>query len=214
MIQQAVRSYRWLGVALVGVASAPLGHLIAYQVRFGPEAAQAQSTGPHAYFPALAGAVSGALAAGLVASLLLVAAARMLMGRRRGVRSGDRRWPVVELLPALFTVQLGAFVIQELVESMAAGAGLEPPLELMLWGALGQLPVALVVALALSWLSLRLRTAVRALQLPAPSLRLRAQVAIAHRAFAAVVDRSRSAALGAVFQRGPPVSLLVRPAIR
>jgi hypothetical protein len=209
-----VRSHRWLAVPLAGVASAPLGHLIAYQVRFGPEAAQAQSTGAHVYFPALAGSLSGALAAGLVASLLVVAAARVLVGQLGGVHSGDRRWPVFELLPALFTVQLGAFLVQEVVESTAVGAALEQLPELMLWGTLGQLPVALVVALALSWLSLRLRAAVLALRSPAPAIRPRPEAAVAQIAFVPVVHRLRSEALGAVVQRGPPLPPLLPRKVR
>lgn len=193
-----------LAVPLVALASAPLGHLVAYQVRFAAGSAHVQSTGAHAYFPVLSAAVSTALAGALLASLLFLAAARQAIGRRRGLVLGPRR-PVLDLLPALFTIQLGAFMAQECVEALATGAMPEPVPAMVLWGTMGQLPVALIAAVVLSWLTVRLDAAVRELR-PAtsdfvPWLRPPAPV---RRAAARPVRTTLGTARSACPRRGPP----------
>jgi hypothetical protein len=65
-----------------------------------------------------------------------------------------------ELLPVLFTAQLIVFAGQETIESLAAGGGHLPSVvELLFWGAFGQLPSAAIAAVALTWLLVRLEAA-------------------------------------------------------
>ena len=154
---------RWLLIPLVALASSQFGHLIAYQLRLGPEAASVQSHGAHYYFPVLVGFAGAVLGASLVLSLLLLGALRLLLGRRRGLRPGGH-WPIVETLALLFTLQLAVYLGQETFEAWLSGNPASPAPALLLWGSLGQLPVAALAALALSWLSTRLEGAVRELR--------------------------------------------------
>src|SRR5262249_5078071 len=68
-----------------------------------------------------------------------------------------------DLLPALFAAQLLVFMGQESIESLAAGGHLPSLVELLVWGAFGQLPAAALATAALTWLLARLETAHAAL---------------------------------------------------
>jgi hypothetical protein len=99
----------------------------------------------------------GAISAALIAGLVLVGLARLLSGRR--VRSGSEP-SFVSLLAILFSLQLAAFAAQEIVEALVAGTSVMSAAELLLWGTMGQLPVAIVAASGLRWLSARVESAV------------------------------------------------------
>jgi hypothetical protein len=205
MIRRTVRSSasRWLAASLAGIACAPLGHLLAYRVRFGAEAGHEQSSGVHAYFPVLVATLTAGLGAALLASLLVVGAARLAAGRRRGERPGPR-WPVTDLLAVLFTIQLGVFLALEVAEALAAGSPVPSAPELLLWGTLGQLPVALLAAVALSWLSPRLAVAVRRLRSGDGPFRPRPEPAVRWWASGLSRDPGLDGAGGACAKRGPP----------
>jgi hypothetical protein len=200
-----------LAVAGLGLLGSQAGHLLAYQVRFGAAAQGIQSTGAHAYFPLVAKTALGALAAVLIGGMLLVGLARILRGRR--ARS-DSEPSFISLLAVLFSIQLGVFAAQEVVESLAAGSSVRSAPDLLLWGALGQLPIAVVAALALRWLTSRVEAAVGAIRevvsatVPMP---LPAAVPVATRVYAAP-DRallmSRVAGMS-LARRGPPTSLRI-----
>jgi hypothetical protein len=144
-----------LGVGLVG---AQAGHMLAFQLRFGSAAQHLQSSGAHAYFPTLAKATLGTIAAALLAALLVIGLARVLS---RGSDARSVAAPkYIELLAALFTIQLGCFITQEIGEAMIAGTATGSAPELLLWGTLGQLPVAAIAAIAVRWLSTRFESAV------------------------------------------------------
>jgi hypothetical protein len=132
-----------LGVAVLGSQA---GHLVAYELRFGATAQQLQSTGAHAYFPLLAKTVLGGAAMVLIAALLVIGFARFATGR--GVER-ESAPGFVRLLAVIYTIQLAFFVAQETLEGSFTS-------QLVLWGFLGQLPVAAVGALALRWLLARL----------------------------------------------------------
>jgi hypothetical protein len=151
-----------LAVIALGVLGSQAGHLIAYQLRFGAAAGQLQSSGPHVYFPTVVKSSLGALAISLLAVLLMIGLARMLGARRAA--SGSSGPSYVGLLASLFTIQLACFVGQEAVEAQLAGAPAGTVAHLLLWGTLGQLPVAAVAALALRWLAARFEDAVQDLR--------------------------------------------------
>lgn len=148
---------RLLVVLGLGVLGSQAGHLLAYQVRFGAAAQQIQSSGAHAYFPLMAKTALGAAAAALIGALLVVGLARILSGRR--VRSASEP-SYVSVLAVLFSIQLAAFVAQEVAEGLIAGASVGSAADLMLWGTLGQLPIAVTAATAFRWLSARVEAAV------------------------------------------------------
>lgn len=156
------------GLAL-GVMASQAGHLVAYQLRFGAAASQIQSSGAHAYFPGLVKTGIGLAAAFLLLALLAIGMARVIASRPlEGARAPD----LLRLVAMLFCLQLACFIVQETVE-VAAGAPSTTAPALLLWGTAGQLPVALVAALALRWLAVRLGPAVEQLLAPAsPALRL------------------------------------------
>jgi hypothetical protein len=147
-----------LGLGLLGSQA---GHLIAYQIRFGAAAQQIQSSGAHAYFPMVAKTALGAAAAALIGALVLVGLARILGGRR--MRSTTEP-SYVSVLAFLFSIQLAAFAAQEIAEAVVAGSTMRSAPDLMLWGTLGQLPIAAIGALAFRWLSARVVAAVGVLR--------------------------------------------------
>ena len=114
------------------------------------------------------------------------------------------------MLAALFTIQLACFITQEVGEALVAGTAVDSAAHLLLWGSLGQLPVAAVAAVALGWLWTRFESAVEDLRAvlavaPAPS----APVTVAASVWP-VPDRARLlsyVAGGSLGKRGPPSSL-------
>ena len=146
-----------LAAVALGLLGSQAGHLLAYQLRFGAAAQQIQSTGPHGYFPLVAKTALGTVAAAIIAGLVLIGLARILSGRR--VRS-DSEPSYVSVLAILFSLQLATFAVQEITEALVAGTSLMSAPELLLWGTLGQLPVAVIAASALRWLCARVESAV------------------------------------------------------
>jgi hypothetical protein len=160
-----------LGTAL-GLTASQAGHLVAYALRFGPAAAHLQSSGAHAYFPALVKTGLGLTALFVLLALLAIGLARVIAGRP--VPNGPAP-SFLRFVAILFCFQLGCYVVQETIE-LAAGAPATSVASLLLWGTLGQLPVALLSALVLRWLAVRLGPAVASLLAAAtPALRLAPQ---------------------------------------
>jgi hypothetical protein len=125
--------------------AAQAGHLLTYQLLFGAAAQQVQSSGAHVYFPALVKTAVGAAAAITLCALFLVGLSRVLRGR---VQQGDSP-SFLRLLAALFTIQLAVFAFQESIEAALSGGPAYSVDSLLLWGTLGQLPVAALAAFAL-----------------------------------------------------------------
>ena len=158
MIEAMTGKRLWLAVLGLALLSSQAGHLLAYQLRFGAAAQLVQSSGVHGYFPVVAKTSLGAVGAVLLAGLFLVGLARALTGRL-SYRSGTGP-SYLRLLAMLFTVQLACFVGQEVGEAALAGSAIDSAPHLILWGALGQLPVAVVGGIALGWLARRYEAAV------------------------------------------------------
>ncbi len=199
-----------LSALALGLLGSQAGHLLAYQLRFGGAAHQIQSTGVHAYFPLVAKTALGAVAAGLIAGLLLVGLARLLRGRR--VRS-DSEPSFISLLAILFSLQLATFAAQEIVEGLVGGTSLMSAPDVLLWGTLGELPVALIAASALRWLSARVESAVGLIRdvVRAALRKARATSPAATPAHAApdlalLISRVAGSSLA---KRGPPSSLRI-----
>jgi hypothetical protein len=134
----------------VGLAGSQAGHLLTFQLVFGSAAQHLQSTGAHAYFPFLAKTALGAAAAVLLAGMFVIGLARVVSGQSR-VKKGSKN-SFVQLVALLFTIQLTCFISQEVAEATIAGTGVASAASLLLWGTLGQLPVAAVAAVGLRWL--------------------------------------------------------------
>ena len=150
------------GVLLLalGALGSQAGHLLAYQLRFGPAAFQAQSSGAHGYFPTVAKTGLGLLGMMALGALLVIGLARVV-----ALRDLKREAPsYLSLLAALYTIQLAVFAGQETAEAALAGTQAGSIATLLLWGTLGQLPVAAVAALALRWLATRFEAAVEELR--------------------------------------------------
>ena len=145
---------RGRAIALVGGLALPfaeLGHAVAYWPHV-------PGTGAHLYFPALLEASGVLVAALLLTALAVMAAARVLEGRRRGRPA----WSFPLLFCVLLAAQLAIFLVQESLESRSL-----PGLATLTAGVIGQQPVALLAALLLSWLSGRLGPAIATLLAPA-----------------------------------------------
>lgn len=190
----------------IGVAGSQAGHLIAYQARFGGAALRLERTGAHAYFLPTATGFLGALGAATLAAVFLVGWTRILAGRRLGfhTRSG---WRALDVLPLLFALQLAIYAGQESIENLAVGGTPPAPADLLLWGALGQLPLAAAGAVALAWISTRLEGAFAAVDArlavfqPVFTGVLTPRPVVAPRSAAAALAQSAPAAL---VKRGPP----------
>ena len=72
----------------LGLAASQAGHLLAYELRYGSAAAQLQSAGAHAYFPAVVKTGLGAAAAVTLLGLLVVGFARASSGPWAAALSG------------------------------------------------------------------------------------------------------------------------------
>ena len=142
-------------IALCALPLSQLGHALAAQLH-APGSAPA---GPrHAYFAATLEGSLALLGAALLAGLITVAAARRLNG---GAPRAGGGWPLAWILLALTAAQLEIYFVQELLEGSSS-------VDAARYGLAGQLPVALVAALALRHLSARLGPALRVLRrLPA-----------------------------------------------
>jgi len=193
-----------LAIGGLGLLGSQAGHLLAYQLRFGAAAQQVQSTGAHSYFPLMVKTSLGAIAVVLLAGLVLAALARVLGGRQ--IRSVSQP-SYVGLLAGLFTIQLAVFVGQEVVEAMVARSAGGSVADLLLWGALGQLPVAAIAAFALRWLGARIESAVGAIRDAVVALRVAPLPAPIAMAVYSTPDRallmSRIAG-SSLARRGPP----------
>jgi hypothetical protein len=194
---------------LMALPMSQLGHLVAYGARFGPDAAVLQSTGAHAYFPVLLQVGAATLGAALLALLLLLGVARFMVGlRNEQVPEGG--WPLAPLLITLFGTQLALFAGQELAEAWLSGLPAAPLGHLVGWGVAGQLPVALLAVFGLSWISARVRRAVRRLRRSRPGLALPRGAALPAPGWAAANAPGLSSARTAGFvNRGPPSSPLL-----
>ena len=193
----------------IGVLGSQAGHLLAYALRFGSAAGQVQSTGAHSYFPFVAKTSLGTVALALLACLFLIGLARVLSGRR--VLAAAPGHSYVGLLAALFTIQLACFAGQEIVEAAVAGSSTGSAAHLLLWGTVGQLPVAAVAALSVRWLAARMESAVE-------DIRCALSVAFACAPMAAELavwvtpDRAvllSSVAGRSLAKRGPPLLLAI-----
>jgi putative effector of murein hydrolase LrgA (UPF0299 family) len=194
-------------LAGAAVAASQAGHLLAYEARFGTAANALQSTGAHGYFPVVVKAAVGVACMLGLTGLFAIGLARALGGRRV---DGDSAPQYVRLLAVLFTMQLAVFAGQEVAEALAAGVPVSSVGDLLLWGTLGQLPVALVAAAALRWLLARFESAVSVIRV---GLALRAGRQLPAGTVVIVwpgterEPRFASAAGRAAAKRGPPSSL-------
>lgn len=201
---------RWPAVLLIALAGSQFGHLVSYQLRLGPQASAAQSSGRHAYFPAAISLSAALLGAAVITGLLLLGGARLLIGRRCEVRPPERRRPSLAMVALLFALQLAVYMVQETGEALASAATLPSAADLLLWGMVGQLPVAAAAAVALTWLGGRLRGALSELRYLLEQVRQRPSSLPAHVEMPdpGGIRNPLQASAPAVFvKRGPPTDL-------
>ena len=195
-------------VVAVGLLGSQAGHLLAYQARFGALAPRLQSSGAHAYFPLVAKTGLG-IAAGLaLGGLLVIGAARAISHSRAvQIRPGHS---YLSLLAALYTIQFACFAGQEALEATLSGAPATSAAVLLLWGTLGQLPVAAISAIAVRWLMTEFTPAVReilaCLELDAPQPELVPSFVLLP-VFAAMRHLESEVARSGRRKRGPPMVL-------
>lgn len=201
-----------LGGVLIGFGAvlSQLGHLLVYQLQFGSAALAVQSTGAHSYFPTLVKTSLGLGAAAVLSSLMVVCVARFVSrGRGRSMAGGPS---YLRVLGALFTIQLAFFGVQETIESMAAGSAVASAPHLLLIGSIGQLPVAILGALALKWLLVRFVSAVTEIRVALASVRKSSSplvVVVSAWSHDDLVRRPKAGA--SLAKRGPPSSLRFSP---
>ena len=194
---------RALTVLGAGLLGSQAGHLLAYQLRFGAAAQQLQSSGAHAYFPTTVRAALGLAAALVLAAIFVIGLARMLGGRR--VQCGSAP-AYLRLVAVLYTIQLASFAAQEGGEAMVAGIRVDSAAHLLLWGTLGQLPVALVAAAGLRWLLARFESAVLQIGVAAAATHRYIAAALVVSVWGHVAQVLKPAAHLSLAKRGPPSS--------
>jgi hypothetical protein len=204
----------WLPVLGLGILASQAGHLAAYQLRFGAAAQHLQSSGVHGYFPLAVKSTLGLVAVLAIGGVFMVGAARALGGGRP--RAGTAP-AYLRLLAILFTVQLACFFGQEVIEAMVAGLPTDSAAHLLLWGALGQLPVAAVAAAGLRWLLVRFDSAIREIRVALASRPAPAAPAAPARAWAPVWPSPSPESMldvvagASMVKRGPPSRLRFSP---
>jgi hypothetical protein len=145
----------------------------------------------------------------LLGLLLLLGVARYMVGLRND-RLPEAGWAVGPLLLTLAGAQLAIFAGQELAEASLAALPPTPAAQLLGWGVLGQLPVAMLAAFGLSWFSARVRRAIRRLRRLRPVMLLpRASFSAAPAWAAANFARLYQGPLSELVNRGPPFSPLL-----
>lgn len=187
----------------LGIVASQAGHLLVYALVYGPAAGQVQSTGAHGYFPALVKTTFGLTAVFMLLAVAAVGLARVVTGRRAQAAPAPS---FGRLIAALFCLQLTFFVVQESIE-MAAGAPVTSAPALLLWGSLGQLPVAVLAALALRWIAVRVAPAIAGLLRPmSGAIRLTAYVvAVPARPLAVAAASPLETLSLTLTRRGPPL---------
>jgi len=179
---------------LLALPMSQLGHALAYALQRTP-----QDSGVHRYFPNLLAGLEGLTGAAVLGALLVVVLAHLL---NPGLARRGRPARLAPLLVALLTVQLLIYLFQETAE--LAHVGRLPSTGLLLWGVAGQLPVALVAALALRWLSVRFEPALRALSALEPAWLPAALVVATARTTGLVAVHSQTPGLEQHGPRAPP----------
>lgn len=150
--------------AAVGLPASEFGHALGYTLRYGGRAAAAQSTGTHHYFPSAFASALAVLGMVAVAAMVMIALGRLLGAHRRN-DAVEPGWSLAPVFALVLAIQGATFLAQETAEgSLALGVGAFQTGAV--WGWAGQLLVAIVVAVALTWLSSRVRRAVRRLADP------------------------------------------------
>ena len=200
-----------MALPLVILAASQAGHLLAWQLRQGPQALPVVGSGAHGYVPALTTVTFGAAGTAVLVALCVIGAARVARLGRAVLPPSPapqlRRIPVLDATAFLFVLQLAVYLAQETVEAVWAGSSRPGFADLMLWGSLGQVPAAIVAGAALSWLSIQFEAAVEELLNPAVALPLSPRPAVA---LPAVGMRRAPLTLpiqvpgGAFSERGPP----------
>jgi hypothetical protein len=200
-----VTGRRVLTVLGIGLLGSQAGHLLAYQVRFGAAAQQLQSSGAHTYFPTAARGALGVAAALVLAAIFVAGLARLLGGRP--IQTGSAP-SYLRLVAILYTVQLAFFGTQEVGESLAAGLRVDSATHLLLWGTLGQLPVALVAAAGLRWLLARFESAVAQIRIALVAIpRQIPPLAIVVPVWGDFIQVLKPVAYASLAKRGPPSSV-------
>jgi hypothetical protein len=198
---------RRIAVLFAVFASSQLGHALTYFARFGAHAPTYQSSGVHGYYPTLATGLGAVMGVVLLVSLAIVAAARCTLLAPAGYRP-RATVRFIDVLAAAFAVQLMVFVGQETIEALAAGHAVPSVGELLLWGALGQLPAAAIAAAVIAWLLARLEAAWTAMVEGAPRVLVQSAPPLPECATRSRVDARLQ--LGSAFpsafrKRGPPL---------
>jgi hypothetical protein len=194
---------RWpLGLIALGALLEPLGHQVAYSLRYGLiPAIQIQSQGSHAYFPRLAWTASLTIAVGLALAMLAAGTVRLALGPQRVRSAGSAR-----IFLQLAATQSILFLVQESLE--AAFRHTNPDfLVIAILALLAQLPVAALAAWTVALLSGYVALAPHAVRVilalrlgpPAEPVVLRLQPVPALRPAVRALRWSR--------RRGPPRSL-------
>jgi hypothetical protein len=199
----------FLAAASLGAPHSAHGHLLAYLCRYGAHGLVLEGQGVHTYFPRLFALTGAALGAVLVAGLLVGGLGHLALSRGAGLRPARRR-SVLDLLLVMAAVQMQVYVAQETVEALAGGIRLDTVwmTSMLVWGIGGQLPIAILAAFGLAWLSTRFDAGLaglRSLWRGTSALLAGAPLVVAEpgRAFDTVA-RLAQAAPAALVKRGPP----------
>jgi hypothetical protein len=186
-------------VLFLGVLLEPLGHEIAYDLRYGvARAAVLQAEGAHAYFPAIRSFTTLSLLTGLVLAIIGVLSVRVALGKHSVPMAAGWARPFYLLAAA----QVSLFIVQEVLEGFSRGS-----LDLGLIALLtvfAQLPLAAVSAILLARLQGYLSLAPEAIR------RILALLVRRHSRSGLMLPRPaaalqpRRAATRAYTRRGPP----------
>jgi hypothetical protein len=154
-----------LAAALIGLPLSELGHVAVYLARYGEAGLTLQTQGIHGYFPQLLGLSVSLMGALLLAALVFGGLGRVALSRGMGLnpRSGQ---PPLAMFVVAAAVQLAVYVLQETVETLLIGRSLDVwwLVQMLAWGMAGQVPIAMLAAVGMTWLSIRFDAGVSTLR--------------------------------------------------
>jgi hypothetical protein len=185
-------------ILFLGILLEPLGHEIAYDLKYGmARAAVLQTQGAHAYFPAVRSLSTLSLLTGVVLAIIGVLSVRLALGKQSAPTAGWAR-----LFCLLAASQVSLFLVQEVFEGISRGS-----FDLALIALLSlfaQLPLAAFSAMLLARLQGYLSLAPEALRRILASLVRRHSQAELVLRWAPATVQFRTTATRAYTRRGPP----------
>lgn len=146
-----------VAAALLGSLLSQPGHLAVFMLRYEGHGLALSTQGIHTYLAAVLPLTFAGLGVAALLALLVLGLGRLALGHALG-RARRPGPPLLLLFAVVAAVQMLIYAAQETAEMALDRSVLDAAAlaSMLVWGAAGQLPLALLAAMALRWLMVRL----------------------------------------------------------